>query len=98
MTRLERDLKLMLAMTPLVAPFFAAALVVRLPPRPTHAARLATAPLMLSDDPLDALIHVPLEDLTHDGQPMGFDVSLSSAKGDQRGSVAVELTYNPLDR
>jgi stromal membrane-associated protein len=43
---------------------------------------------------------VPLEDLTHDGQPIGFDLTLQLRKpnGRPNASVAVELTYNPLDR
>ena len=46
---------------------------------------------------------LPLEDLTHDGQPMGFDLSLTQGKRAGRAgapppSVAVELTYNPLTR
>ena len=43
---------------------------------------------------------VPLQDLTHDGQPMGFDLTLQQkrdGKSDARASVAIELTYNPLD-
>ena len=47
---------------------------------------------------------LPLEDLTHDGQPMGFDLSLQQISaprrggGGERASVAVEITYNPLNR
>jgi len=65
---------------------------------------------------------VPLADLTHDGMPMGFDLTIEQAKklagasrasgvltgardgrrmvrkGVQTASVAIELTYNPLDR
>ena len=54
---------------------------------------------------------IPLADLTHDGHSMGFDLTLDPGKGglgrDGRrmvkkggasGSVAIELTYNPLDR
>ena len=57
---------------------------------------------------------IPLADLTHDGMPMGFDLTLERAekgglggkkdgtrlakKGDRASTVAIELTYNPLDR
>ena len=55
---------------------------------------------------------IPLADLTHDGHAMGFDLTLEKAekgglkkdgnrmvkKGGASGSVAIELTYNPLDR
>ena len=38
-----------------------------------------------------------MEDLTHDGEPMGFHLTLSGGKSDGTGShIAVELTYNPL--
>ena len=44
---------------------------------------------------------VPLQDLTHDGQPMGFDLTIQQPDGRKgrsgRASVAVELTYNPLN-
>lgn len=39
---------------------------------------------------------VPLEDLTHDGQPIGFQLTLSNGKRELASTVAVELTYNPL--
>jgi stromal membrane-associated protein len=39
---------------------------------------------------------VPLEDLTHDGQPIGFHLTLSNGKRELAATVAVELTYNPL--
>lgn len=57
---------------------------------------------------------IPLADLTHDGRPMGFDLTLERADNANlmrrttnarrmtfrsgSGSVALELTYNPLDR
>ena len=63
---------------------------------------------------------VPIADLTHDGMPMGFDLTIEQAnseagkqalglgnkdgkrrnkkKGDRTVGVAIELTYNPLDR
>eukprot|EP00322_Chrysochromulina_rotalis_P006188 CAMPEP_0115842690 /NCGR_PEP_ID=MMETSP0287-20121206/7929_1 /TAXON_ID=412157 /ORGANISM="Chrysochromulina rotalis, Strain UIO044" /LENGTH=278 /DNA_ID=CAMNT_0003296365 /DNA_START=10 /DNA_END=847 /DNA_ORIENTATION=- len=44
---------------------------------------------------------IPLEDLTHDGQPMGFDLTLQQPAARSTGhgaSVAVEITYHPLDR
>jgi stromal membrane-associated protein len=41
---------------------------------------------------------VPLQDLPHDGEPMGMDLTLTSGSKRSRGSVAVEITYNPLDR
>ena len=43
---------------------------------------------------------VPLHDLTHDGQPMGFDLTLqqpADRKVSGTASIAVELTYNPLN-
>lgn len=39
---------------------------------------------------------VPLEDLTHDGEPIGFQLTLSKGKKELASTVAVELTYNPL--
>jgi len=45
---------------------------------------------------------VPLEDLPHDGQPMGFDLTIqqptSKRKSLHKGpaTVALEITYNPL--
>ena len=40
---------------------------------------------------------VPMDDLTHDGQPIGFQLDLSDKNGASLAStVAVELTYNPL--
>ena len=41
---------------------------------------------------------LPLADLSHDGMPMGFDLSLENMKrgAPRSASVALELTYNPL--
>ena len=40
---------------------------------------------------------VPLQDLPHDGQPMGFDLTLQQRSQSRNGaSVAIELTFNPL--
>ena len=40
---------------------------------------------------------VPLDDLTHDGEPMGFHLTLTGGKCvEGQSHIAVELTYNPL--
>ena len=64
--------------------------------------RRVVEPRLRRDEPRIISL-VPLDDLTHDGQPMGFDLTLqlkSAGRHSSRAaaSVAVELTYNPLDR